>query len=46
MEKKISTSVEQICAELPVEFVILLNYVRALRFEEKPDYQFMRKILR
>lgn len=38
MEKKTLTPVESICHNLPVEFGIILNYIRTLRFEEKPDY--------
>eukprot|EP00002_Diphylleia_rotans_P009474 TRINITY_DN1973_c0_g2_i3.p1 TRINITY_DN1973_c0_g2~~TRINITY_DN1973_c0_g2_i3.p1 ORF type:complete len:449 (+),score=61.88 TRINITY_DN1973_c0_g2_i3:57-1403(+) len=45
-EKKISTSVETLCRGFPDEFVAYFNYVRGLKFEEKPDYAYLRKILR
>lgn len=37
-EKKMSTPVEQLCKGFPQEFATYLNYVRALRFDDKPDY--------
>ncbi|KAL0239245.1 hypothetical protein PCE1_004934 [Barthelona sp. PCE] len=45
-ERKISTSVEALCRGFPAEFTIYLNYCRALRFEDRPDYGYLRKILR
>ena len=39
MESKISYSPEQLCKDLPDEFVNLLKYSRNLEFEEKPDYK-------
>ena len=39
MESKISYSQEQLCKDLPDEFVNLLKYSRNLEFEEKPDYK-------
>ena len=30
----------------PSEFAVYLNYVRSLRFEDKPDYQYLRKLFR
>ena len=30
----------------PSEFTVYLNYVRSLRFEDKPDYQYLRKLFR
>ena len=29
-----------------MEFAIYLNYVRSLRFEDKPDYMYLRKMFR
>jgi len=31
---------------LPNEFVVYLNYTRSLRFDDKPDYSYLRKIFR
>ncbi|XP_057311777.1 casein kinase I-like [Hydractinia symbiolongicarpus] len=45
-EKKMSTSIEQLCRSYPPEFATYLNYCRALRFDDKPDYSFLRQIFR
>jgi casein kinase 1 len=45
-EKKMATPVEVLCKGFPPEFAHYLNYVRSLRFEDKPDYQYLRKIFR
>jgi len=44
-EKKINTSVENICKSLPEEFSKILQYVRDLQFDQKPDYEFLKDIL-
>ncbi|KAI8870373.1 putative casein kinase I, partial [Ramicandelaber brevisporus] len=46
MEKKMMCSSEQICYRQPQEFVIFLNYCRSLRFEDKPDYQYLKRLFR
>ena len=44
-EKKRSTSIEKLCKGLPVEFAQYLKYIRSsLRFEEKPDYGYLRQL--
>jgi len=45
-EKKLSTSVEELCNGAPAEFATYHNYVRSLRFEEKPDYAYLRQLIR
>jgi len=45
-EKKIGTAVEQLCKNYPIEFAQYLNYCRSLRFEDKPDYTYLRKLFR
>lgn len=45
-EKKMATPVETLCKGFPSEFAVFLNYVRGLRFEDKPDYQYLRKLFR
>jgi casein kinase 1 len=45
-EKKMSTPVEVLCKGFPPEFAVYLNYVRSLRFEDKPDYAYLRKLFR
>ncbi|KFY32167.1 hypothetical protein V493_00456 [Pseudogymnoascus sp. VKM F-4281 (FW-2241)] len=46
MFKKMTTRTEVLCHGLPNEFAIYLNYTRALRFDAKPDYVYLRKIFR
>lgn len=46
MEKKMSTSVDQLCAGFPFEFATYLNYCRGLRFEDKPDYNYLRRLFK
>jgi serine/threonine protein kinase len=45
-EKKTSTGVKQLCDGFPMEFATYLNYCRSLGFEDKPDYQYLRKLFR
>jgi serine/threonine protein kinase len=44
--KKQSISIESLCKNFPVEFTTYLNYTRALRFDHKPDYTYLRKLFR
>ena len=46
MEKKMSTSVESLCKGFPLEFTTYLTYCRALRFEDKPDYAYLRRLFK
>ncbi|MBN3282479.1 KC1A kinase, partial [Polyodon spathula] len=45
-EKKMSTPVEILCKGFPAEFAMYLNYCRGLRFEEAPDYMYLRQLFR
>jgi hypothetical protein len=45
-EKKMSTPVEELCKGFPAEFATYLNYCKTLRFDEKPDYSYLRQLLR
>jgi casein kinase 1 len=45
-EKKMSTPVELLCKGFPSEFASYLNYTRSLRFDDKPDYSYLRKLFR
>jgi hypothetical protein len=45
-DKKVQTTIESLTRGLPEEFSIFLNYCRNLKFEERPDYNYMRKILK
>jgi casein kinase 1/casein kinase 1 epsilon len=46
MEKKLSTPIDYLCKGLPAEFVTYLTYCRNLRFEDKPDYVYLRNLLK
>ena len=45
-EKKKDTSAEELCKDLPKEFEEYVKYTRNLDFESKPDYDFLRGLLR
>jgi len=44
--KKMMTSVETLTKGLPVEFAMYLNYCRSLHFDDKPDYNYLRRLFR
>jgi len=44
--KKETTTVEELCAGLPQEFNAFLKYTKELKFEEKPNYSFCRKLFK
>ena len=46
LEKKINVGVEELCTEMPSEFVTLVEYVRNLQFEEVLDYEMMKTKLK
>jgi casein kinase I family protein HRR25 len=46
MEKKMTEPTEFLCRGFPKEFAIYLNYSRSLRFDDKPDYDYLRKLFR
>ena len=43
-QKKMLMDTGLLCRGLPSEFGICLNYIRALPFEAKPDYSYLRKL--
>ncbi|XP_010421791.1 PREDICTED: casein kinase 1-like protein 5 [Camelina sativa] len=45
-EKKVSTSIETLCRGHPTEFASYFHYCRALRFEDKPDYAYLKRLFR
>lgn len=45
-EKKMTTPIEALCKGFPAEFAMYLNYCRGLRFEEMPDYMYLRQLFR
>ena len=45
-DKKLSTSIEALTKGMPEEFNIYLNYCRSMKFEEKPDIAYLRKLFK
>lgn len=43
---KMSTPIDELCKGLPPEFAIYINYCRNLKFEDKPDYTYLKKIFK
>jgi hypothetical protein len=46
LAKKMSTRVEDLCSGCPQEFEKYLNYCLALRFDDRPDYGYLRRIFK
>ena len=44
LQKKKSTSLEQLCQGLPLCFYQFMKYVRKLAFEQKPDYKYLKNL--
>ncbi|KAG5390320.1 hypothetical protein IGI04_031861 [Brassica rapa subsp. trilocularis] len=45
-EKKMLTPAEILCKSYPSEFTSYFHYCRSLRFEDKPDYSYLRRLFR
>ena len=45
-EKKISTSLDSLCQGFPDEFKTFIQYARDLKFEDRPDYSYLKHIIR
>ncbi|CAN7090394.1 unnamed protein product [Brassica rapa subsp. narinosa] len=45
-EKKVSTSIETLCRGHPTEFASYFHYCRSLRFDDKPDYAYLKRLFR
>ena len=45
-EKKMKTSLDTLCQGLPDEFKIFIQYARDLKFEDRPDYSYLKNIIR
>lgn len=43
-DKKMSTPINLLCKGFPLEFATYLKYCRSLRFDEAPDYNFLRRL--
>jgi len=46
VKKKMSTPVETLCKNFPQEFATFITYARTLRFDDKPDYAYLRRLFR
>jgi len=45
-QKKLNTSIKELCAGMPEEFVTYFEHCKKLGFDEKPDYAFLRRIFK
>ncbi|KAE9617618.1 hypothetical protein Lal_00043282 [Lupinus albus] len=45
-EKKMLTPIEVLCKSHPSEFTSYFHYCRSLRFEDKPDYSYLKSLFR
>ncbi|KVH94259.1 Protein kinase, ATP binding site-containing protein [Cynara cardunculus var. scolymus] len=45
-EKKMFTPIEVLCKSYPSEFISYFHYCRSLRFEDKPDYSYLKRLFR
>ncbi|KAL5998722.1 Casein kinase 1-like protein 10 [Asimina triloba] len=45
-EKKMLTPIEVLCKSYPPEFISYFHYCRSLRFEDKPDYSYLKRLFR
>lgn len=43
--KKKEITIQELCKGLPTEYEILLDYAYKLKFDEKPDYNYIKKML-
>jgi casein kinase 1 len=43
-DKKQSTGIRDLCDGFPEEFAMYLKYVRELKFDEQPDYDYCRSL--
>lgn len=46
MDKKMSVNLSTLCKDLPDELKTYLEYCKSLRFEDKPNYPFLRALFR
>lgn len=46
LEKKSSTSTDMLCKGFPAEFKAYFEHVKALRFEDRPDYDYLKRLFR
>ena len=46
MEKKMTSPIQILCKGLPYEFNQYMIYVNTLRFEDKPDYNYLKRLFK
>jgi hypothetical protein len=46
LDRKFATSLDELCKGVPDQFRKYMEYVRALSFDEKPDYSKLRRMFR
>jgi hypothetical protein len=46
MEKKLVTPIEVLCRNLPEEIAEFFTYSRSIEFEDEPDYQKLKAMLK
>eukprot|EP00928_Gymnodinium_smaydae_P001894 TRINITY_DN10673_c0_g2_i1.p1 TRINITY_DN10673_c0_g2~~TRINITY_DN10673_c0_g2_i1.p1 ORF type:complete len:271 (+),score=30.80 TRINITY_DN10673_c0_g2_i1:65-814(+) len=45
-DSKIALPVEELCGAYPAEFAMFITYCRGLKFDQRPDYAYLRRMLR
>lgn len=45
-DRKVSTPINELCKNHPPEFATYLRYCRSLRFDDRPDYAYLRGLFR
>ncbi|CAD8134370.1 unnamed protein product [Paramecium pentaurelia] len=45
-EVKMQTSIQQLCKDLPSPFSEYLNYLKGLKYQDQPDYELLKRIMR
>lgn len=46
MEKKIASPIDVLCKGFPEEFASFINYTRELKFDDRPDYGYLRRLFK
>ncbi len=46
LEKKARTSVDVLCQNLPAEFKSYFEHVKSVKFEDRPDYDYLKRLFR
>ena len=45
-EKKVTTSLSDLCKGFPEETQMFIQYAKELRFEDRPDYSYLKKLIK